>query len=117
MMALQREVVGDALESAPDSALVIQTVMADDEQSVGSVRVGVPGQNIDKGRHVVCRIASRIDDLRIRRVERSIGSDPIDILLIFSVHNKRADWPCAMRSATAFLSNETKVSPPSQLPS
>lgn len=32
-------------------------------------------------------------------------------------HKRRVDCPCAVRSATAFLSKETKVSPPSQLPS
>ena len=32
-------------------------------------------------------------------------------------HGRRADWPCAVSSATAFLSKETKVVPPSQLPS
>jgi hypothetical protein len=29
-------------------------------------------------------------------------------------HNRRVDCPCAVRSATAFSSKETKISPPSQ---
>jgi hypothetical protein len=56
-------------------------------------------------------------DGKLLQVLVDLRGQSVESVYAHVYHKRRVDCPCAVISATAFLSKETKVSPPSQWPS